>query len=129
MYYVRCIDFLESTHIFDEEPYVQKKFEEKYISFGINSYEFTHSHKHILVQTSDIVCGLLRKLFAFLDDLPISEAIQLRRSFSEVQKECFLLIWNLISKAEEKCVLLVKNINGISSINSRMQKLQYLAGR
>lgn len=129
LYYMRCIDFLESTHIFDEEPYVQKKFEDTFISFGINNYEFTPSHKHILIQTSDIICGLLRKLFAFLDDLSISEAIQLRRSFSEVQKECFLLIWNLISKAEEKCVLLVKNINGISSINSRMQKLQWLAGR
>lgn len=89
---------------------------------------FIPSHENILIQVSDIVCGLLRKLFYFLDDLSVLEAIQLRGSFSDAQKESFQLIWNLILKAEEKCILLVKNINSISNINSRMKKLQWLAG-
>lgn len=128
-YLERCEIFSKSTHIFDEEPEIQKKLSNiRLYEDGklLNHWQFVKSHKKIYIQISDMVAGLLRKLFMFLDENPIGEVQSLALSLNDKQIDNFSILWVLISKSDEKSPLFIKNANTPKNIKERMLKLQML---
>lgn len=128
-YTERCVIFSKSNHIFDEELTVQKQmsnFELYENGIQLNNWQFVKSHENIYVQVSDLIAGLLRKLFLFLDDNSLSDIVSVSKKSNEAQVRNFTLLWMLISKSDEKSPLFIKNVNSQKNAQERMLKLQLL---
>lgn len=126
-YLERCEIFSKSLHIFDEEKAVEKKLSNiQLYEHGkiLNHYKFVKSHENIFVQISDMIAGLLRRLFIFLDEKSIGEIKSLAEKLNENQINNFNILWRLISRSDEKSPLLIKNANTPKNIQERMMKLQ-----
>lgn len=128
-YLERCEILSKSTHIFDEELTVQEQFKNiRLFENGkeIKNYSFVKSDDNEYVQVSDLVVGLLSRLFIFLDEHSFQEFMIWRYELSEIQIKNFCMIYYLICKSDGKCKLFLKNANAISNINDRIRKLQIL---
>lgn len=128
-YTERCVIFSKSNHIFDEELTVQKQmsnFELYENGIQLNNWQFVKSHENIYVQVSDLIAGLLRKLFMFLDDNSLSDIVSVSKKLNEAQVRNFTLLWMLISKSDEKSPLFIKNVNSQKNAQERRLKLQLL---
>lgn len=128
-YLERCEIFSKSLHIFDEEKAVEKNLSNiQLYEHGkiLNHYKFVKSHENIFVQISDMIAGLLRRLFIFLDEKSIGEIKSLAKKLNENQINNFNILWRLISRSDEKSPLLIKNANTPKNIQERMMKLQIL---
>lgn len=128
-YLERCEIFSKSLHIFDEEKAVEKKLSNiQLYEHGkiLNHYKLVKSHENIFVQISDMIAGLLRRLFIFLDEKSIGEIKSLAEKLNENQINNFNILWRLISRSDEKSPLLIKNANTPKNIQERMMKLQIL---
>lgn len=128
-YLERCEIFSKSLHIFDEEKAVEKKLSNiQLYEHGkiLNHYKFVKSHENIFVQISDMIAGLLRRLFIFLDEKSIGEIKSLAEKLNENQINNFNILWRLISRSDEKSPLLIKNANTPKNIQERMMKVQIL---
>ena len=130
-YLERCEVFSKSKHFFDEEYTVQKQLHNIQLyenGCPINNFFFEKSHENIYIQISDMVAGLLRNMFMFLDRLTMADAINLREKLSEKQRQNFNRILKLIKKSDQKSQLLIKNANTPKNINDRIHKLFILSG-
>ena len=78
------------------------------------------------VQVSDLIAGLLRKLFLFLDENPLTDIISIAMKLKDAQVKNFTLLWMLIRKSDEKSPLFIKNTNSQKNVQERMLKLQLL---
>lgn len=128
-YLERCEIFSKSLHIFDEEKAVEENLSNiQLYEHGkiLNHYKFVKSHENIFVQISDMIAGLLRRLFIFLDEKSIGEIKSLAEKLNENQINNFNILWRLISRSDEKSPLLIKNANTPKNIQERMMKLQIL---
>lgn len=128
-YLERCEIFSKSLHIFDEEKAVEKNLSNiQLYEHGkiLNHYKFVKSHENIFVQISDMIAGLLRRIFIFLDEKSIGEIKSLAEKLNENQINNFNILWRLISRSDEKSPLLIKNANTPKNIQERMMKLQIL---
>ena len=128
-YLERCEIFSKSLHIFDEEKAVENKLSNiQLYEHGkiLNHYKFVKSHENIFVQISDMIAGLLRRLFIFLDEKSIGEIKSLAEKLNENQISNFNILWRLMSRSDEKSPLLIKNANTPKNIQERMMKLQIL---
>lgn len=128
-YLERCVIFSKSQHIFDEEYEVQKKLSEIQLYEDgklIENYFFVNSHENIYVQISDLIAGLLRKMFMFLDENSIESIRDIALTLDINQIENFSTIWELISKSDAMSPLFIKNTNTPKNIQERMLKLQTL---
>ena len=131
LYLERCEIFSRSRHFFDEESTVQKQLRDIQLYENCNPLDnfcFQKSHNNIYIQISDMVAGLLRKMFVFLDGLTFKSALNLGERLSEKQKNNFNVILGLKAKSDQKCKLMIKNANTPKNINDRMMKLYILAG-
>ena len=130
LYLERCEIFSKSNHIFDEELEVQKKLSEFQLYEGeklLNHWQFLKSHENIYVQISDMVAGLLRRLFMFLDTNSIEEMLSISSSLNDKQIMNFKVLWDLLSKSDNKSKLFIKNANTPKNIQERMEKLHILS--
>ena len=87
-YLERCEIFSKSHHIFDEEPTVEKKLSNIQLyedGKSLNNWQFVKSHENIYIQVSDMVAGLLRKLFMFLDENSMEKIHSISLSLNEIQ--------------------------------------------
>ena len=128
-YLERCEIFSKSIHIFDEEKAVENKLSNiQLYEHGkmLNHYKFVKSHENIFVQIADMIAGLLRRLFMFLDEKSIGEIKSLAEKLNENQISNFNILWRLMSRSDEKSPLLIKNANTPKNIQERMMKLQIL---
>lgn len=128
-YTERCAIFSKSHHTFDEELTVQKQLSglelyEKGVM--LNNWQFVKSHKNIYVQVSDLVAGLLRKLFMFLDENSLTDIATISLKLNDNQVKNFTSLWMLISKSNDKSPLFIKNANSWKNVQERMLKLQIL---
>lgn len=129
LYLERCEIFSKSNHIFDEEKTVEAKFKNHELIEGgkiIHNYSFVKSHTNNYVQVSDMVVGLLGKLFVFLDESTFEEIADIKLALTENQRKSFSLLFFLILKSDRKCKLFLKSVNSIDNINTRTQKLKLL---
>lgn len=128
-YLERCELFSNSYHIFDEELAVQDKFSEIQLYDSgreLNNWKFVKSNDNIYIQLSDIVAGLLRKLFMFLDGNSIEKICIMKSTLKEIQVGNFAILWSLIAKSESKSRLLIKNANTPKNVMDRSAKLKVL---
>ena len=128
-YTERCVIFSKSNHIFDEELTVQKQMSDLELyenGIQLNNCQFVKSHENIYIQVSDLISGLLRKLFMFLDENSLTDIVSISMKLNDVQIKNFILLWVLISKSDEKSPLFIKNVNSQKNAQERMLKLQLL---
>lgn len=128
-YTERCEIFSKSNHIFDEEPTVQKQIADLELyenGIQLNNWKFVKSHENIYVQVSDLIAGLLRKLFMFLDANSLTDIVAIAMNLNDAQVKNFTLLWMLISKSDNKSPLFIKNANSQKNVQERMMKLQLL---
>lgn len=92
----------------------------------LNNWQFVKSHENIYVQVSDLIAGLLRKLFMFLDENSLTDIVSIAKKSNDAQVKNFTLLWKLISKSNEKSPLFIKNTNSQKNVHERMLKLQLL---
>lgn len=128
-YSERCEIFSKSRHIFDEEFTVQRQMSELELyenSVQFKNWQFVKSHENIYVQISDLIAGLLRKLFMFLDENSFTDVISLAMTLNDIQVKNFTILCNLIDKSDDKSLLFIKNANTPKNVQERMIKLQIL---
>ena len=66
------VKFPKSMHHFDEELSIQNKVVEAIDKYenGVSNYEFVNSKGNTMIQISDLVAGLLGKMFTFINSIP-----------------------------------------------------------
>ena len=75
---------------------------------------------------SDDGTPVVRKLFLFLDENPLTDIISIAMKLNDAQVKNFTLLWMLIRKSDEKSPLFIKNTNSQKNVQERMLKLQLL---
>lgn len=128
-YSERCEIFSQSRHIFDEEFTVQRQMSELELyenGVQFKNWQFVKSHENIYVQISDLIAGLLRKLFMFLDENSFTDIISLAMTLNDIQVKNFTILCNLIDKSDDKSLLFIKNANTPKNVQDRTIKLQIL---
>ncbi|MGN0595153.1 MAG: DUF3800 domain-containing protein [Hominimerdicola sp.] len=124
-----CI-FSESENHFDEEPNIQKQLKNVVLHDNnkiLKNYHFIKSAECKYIQISDMLVGLLGKLFVFLDDHNKDEIIKIANAINETQARNFSTIFKLFIRSNNKSPFLICNINSNRSIIDREKKLKILA--
>lgn len=129
-YLSRISVFSSSTNIFDEERNVQKQLKKIVLHDNgdiLKNYSFVKSTKSKYVQISDMLVGLLSRLFAFLDSHKKDEIIQISNSINDIQLNNLEIMYNLTIRSHMKSPLLICNINSNRNMTDRERKLEILA--
>lgn len=96
--------YQKSTHIFDEETTVQD-IVKKQIAQGENmayNFKFVKSETDIFVQLSDVVAGILGKLFQYINSTSVNQRRKDVEDLSKIQVENILLIDKLRMDADRE---------------------------
>ena len=94
--------YQKSTHIFDEETTVQD-IVKKQIAQGQNmadNFKFVKSETDIFVQLSDVVAGILGKLFKYINSTSVNQRRKDVEGLSKLQIDNILLIDKLRTEAD-----------------------------
>lgn len=96
--------YQKSRHIFDEETTVQD-IVKKQIAMGENmadNFKFVKSETNIFVQLSDVVAGILGKLFKYINSTSVNQRRRDVEGLSKLQIENILLIDKLRMEADRE---------------------------
>jgi len=96
--------YQKSTHIFDEETTVQD-IVKKQIALGENmadNFKFVKSETDIFVQLSDVVAGILGKLFKYINSTSVNQRRKDVEGLSKLQVDNILLIGKLRMEADRE---------------------------
>ena len=96
--------YQKSTHIFDEETTVQD-IVKRQIAQGENmadNFMFVKSETDIFVQLSDVVAGILGKLFKYINSTSVNQRRKDVESLSKIQLNNILLIDKLRTEADRE---------------------------
>lgn len=96
--------YQKSTHIFDEETTVQD-IVKRQIAQGENmadNFKFVKSETDIFVQLSDVVAGILGKLFKYINSTSVNQRRKDIEGLSKIQIENILLIDKLRMEANRE---------------------------
>lgn len=102
--------FPYSQHIFDEEVEIVNKIKDIPICIDnqvLCNYAFVKSESSRWVQLSDVIIGLLGKMFLYANSKSNSEIINETIKLSNMQKENISLLKSLIEKSEKKCLAFI----------------------
>ncbi len=96
------VRFPKSMHYFDEELAIQDKVKEtiKKYEKGITNYEFVNSKDNTMIQISDLVAGLLGKMFTFINSIPSNEMRKIVTRLSDTQLSNCLAFNGLRKKSD-----------------------------
>ena len=117
--------FKNSTHIFDNEDTIAKIVKEYKILDGplqIKNYSFVDSKTSQLTQLSDVLVGLIGKLFGYINTSSRGIIEADLRSLTSTQGENIDLLLDLINKSHNK------NIGFLQTMDSyeEMSKLEFI---
>ncbi|MCZ6104189.1 DUF3800 domain-containing protein [Campylobacter ureolyticus] len=118
-YYNNFYNFPFSYHIFDEEYKIKKeldKYKFKFNGTDWKNFEFLNSKESEFLQVSDVIVGLLGKLFEFVNNSSNNFINELNKT----QFENFKKIMNLLSKSANKNILFTNDI----APNYEIEKIQ-----
>lgn len=81
------VKFPKSMHHFDEELSIQNKVVEAIDKYenGVSNYEFVNSKDNTMIQISDLVAGLLGKMFTFINSIPDKDIRKTVTKLNDVQ--------------------------------------------
>lgn len=90
IFYVRPILlFKKSMHHFDEELSIQDKVSKSIMAFNnnadTNNYEFINSKDNTMIQLSDLVAGLLGKMFTFINSVAYETLSKTIKGLNDIQ--------------------------------------------
>jgi len=108
--------FKNSYHIFDEESSIEDIFNrweffnntEKWKNF-----EFQDSKTNDLIQVSDVIIGLIGKLFTYINDAHFKELNQLKNNLDKQQLINLTKIVKLIDKSDKQSTAFIHSIQGL----------------
>lgn len=115
--------YQKSTHIFDEETTIQDIVKE-HIAMGENTednFKFVKSETDIFVQLSDVVAGILGKLFKYINSTSINQRRKDVERLSKIQVDNILLIDKLRMEADQEnpgFLCSIGPLDGIGILNS-----------
>lgn len=98
--------FKNSKHYFDKEDQIQKALNQyKYVDKNrkLDHYEFVDSKDHDLIQLSDVMMGLLGKLYACVRQNSISDLQKTLYQLDDLQRENLNIINKLTWKSQREC--------------------------
>lgn len=103
-YRYRLEQFPKCTHIFDNEYKIEEHF--NYIKgsdpvIDGSDYRFVNSKEHYEVQLSDVISGLFKNYFTFINDTKVEEIGSIKSSLNPIQRENLEIIRNLIIKTDQ----------------------------
>lgn len=114
--------FLNSEHIFDNENSMKSllnKYDLDSDGVILKNYKFVDSKDERLVQLSDVIVGLLGKLFDFLDNINKDELLRFVEKLNSVQLKNLKLLMKFLQEAE------IENKAFIFSFASMTERLKY----
>jgi hypothetical protein len=108
--------FKNSHHIFDEESSIEDIFErwefieneEKWENF-----EFQNSKNNDLIQISDVIIGLVGKLFTYINDTDFNELTNIKENLSIRQVKNFTTLAKLFEKSDNQSTALIHSIQSL----------------
>lgn len=115
LYSQNTVMFINSEHIFDNESDVQNSFAEVkmvYKGKDICNYSFVDSKSSVLVQASDVIIGIIGKLFSFIKSIDVLSLDDVISSMNDIQTKNLDLLLALYNKS------LAQNPSFINSIES-----------
>lgn len=104
-YVYPILTFKESIHHFDEELAIQDKIVNSITMFNgedTNNYEFINSKDNTMVQISDLVSGLLAKMFTFINSISIDSMLATIKELNENQLINCIELNNLRLKSQRR---------------------------
>lgn len=93
-----------STHNFDEEKEIQKRLDGKVFTCHAQKieYQFLDSKQSLGIQLADVICGLMRSHFDFLDKSSEAEIVDAASSLNKRQKDTLVELNKLIAKSDQQ---------------------------
>ncbi len=107
-----CI-FINSKHIFDEENSIEEIFNKYDFYFKDKkweNYEFQNSSHNDLIQISDVLIGLIGKLFEYINNTEFNELIELKKKLTITQLENLFKLKELFEKSDNQSTALTHSI-------------------
>ena len=103
-YFNRLVSFPKSEHLFDEEITIADELN-RFVNTSkqgeVGKYSFKKS-EYYPIQVADVVAGLFRSIFIFLDDNSFDEIKEFKRNINVRQKECLDLLKLVINKSDNE---------------------------
>lgn len=103
-YQYRAMTFSESKHIFDAEKVVEADLEEVAKTMpevAALNYTFADSKQDPLIQTSDVMAGLLQRYFDYLNTNSYEDIVKARKSLDDKQRLNMEFLRLIINKSDE----------------------------
>ncbi|PIB61904.1 DUF3800 domain-containing protein [Pseudomonas sp. 2822-17] len=99
----RIARFKNSTHIFDEEPTIQKAIEGVRIKDGDRYIDFSFADSKAVpgIQLSDVIVGFLGKYFTFIERNSAEMLMKKKKNLSMTQKENLKLFQKLVEATDK----------------------------
>lgn len=122
--------FPYSQHTFDEEMQIAEKMQNIQFVFNgrnLDHFKFVKSHTNRYIQISDVIVGLLGKMFSYFDANSLCDIYIKSMRISKQAKENVRKIAKLIDRSDRKSSLLIKNVNSFDVLKDREEKLEILA--
>lgn len=116
-FYIRPLyTFINSFHIFDKEDYIEEIFDLHKIDNDKKLYKFRNSNEDNLIQLSDILIGLLSKMFTFFSNTSIEDIEDHIKKYNSFQIKNLDLILDLINRSDKKNRAFIHNIDSIENL-------------
>lgn len=122
--------FINSEHIFDKETDVQDNFSEVRMMFQnreICNFSFTDSQSSILVQASDVIIGVVGKLFSFIRSIEISSLYNITDRLNDIQINNLDLLLTLYNKSLDRNPSFINSIESDSEL-AKLNALNNIRG-
>jgi hypothetical protein len=108
--------FKNSYHIFDEESSIEDIFERwEFLDDKKKweNFEFQNSTTNDLIQISDVIIGLIGKLFIYINDTNFNELTKLKENLSLIQVKNFTTLAKLFEKSDNQSTALIHSIQSL----------------
>lgn len=104
-FYLKSIQtYPNSIHIFDEEMVVQDIVKKQLILMNnvSDNFKFVKSEEEIFVQLSDVISGILGKMFKYINSVSLNQLIMDIDRLTSLQVDNILLIYKLCIESERE---------------------------
>lgn len=113
------IKFPKAIHRFDEELSIQSKVSKMLSIYndGVIDYEFINSKNNTMIQLSDLVAGLLAKMFTFINSISDNSMLKVVTELNDTQLINCINFNKLRMKSDSRNKGLLQSITAIGTLN------------
>lgn len=135
LYISRIYKFLNSKHIFDTEKRIIKKignpltnkkgeFEIECNKVLLKNYQFEDSKSNVFIQISDIIIGVIAKLYDYLDKKNVEQIEKDIKKLNNNEKNNIKKLLQIIDKSQMECKAFIVVIAPFYEVNLKFSKLE-----